>query len=179
MNEDISMTTNEIRSKSVDHTRTRSSLTRSSAIYIDEIRRIEEEEQYGLNILNNRFANYLNKIKILADKNITLHHQIDETHRKYMEDNEEEQRNLSEIQFNNLRQELNKEFKSLLLYQTRFQRADYDKKYYKNKLKYFSTTNQSQQQLDNYIYELNLLKEQYKKQEENLQVIFQDILFDF
>jgi len=196
--EQVSMTTKEqhkrttiyhqiastIHAKSADYPRTASPLissfeTRSSKIYIDEIRQREEEER-GLNLLNNRFANYLNQIKILGDKNINLRHQIDEIYQKYTEHIEEENQsdnkkpNSSEIELNNLRKQINEEVRAQTLIQIRLQRADYDKKYYKNKLKFFSTTHQIQilqQQLDANLYELNFFKEQYQKQEQNLQVI--------
>jgi hypothetical protein len=171
--------TSKIRAKSADYPRTASpmvssSKTRSSTLYVNGLFRIEEEER-GLNTLNNRFAIYLNKIKTLGDININLRRQIDDIYQKYMGYS-------SEIEFNNLRRQLNDELGKSLSLQICLQHADYDKKYYKNKLKIFSTADQDQiikQQFDASLYELNLLKEQYQKKEQNLQVIkdFQFYLF--
>jgi hypothetical protein len=191
--EDVSMTTQEqqtritsdVRAKSADYSQTGSSMmssmkTRTSSIYTDQIRRIQEEEERGLNTLNNRFADYLNQIKSLGDININLRHQIDDIYKKYTENIEEENQiddktsHSFEIEYNNLHRQLINELQKLISFQIRFQRADYDKKYYKTKVKLFSSTDQIQimkQQLDANLYELNLLKERYQKQEKNLQVI--------
>jgi hypothetical protein len=177
---------NGIRSKSADYPRTTpavvssSSNTRSTTIYTDQFHRIKnEDEKRGLTKLNNRFANYLNKIKNLADINIKLRHEIDDIHKKYMRYNEEEKPldnendNSLEIQCNNVRRQLNNELRKLISSQIRLQRADHDKKFYRNKLKLFSTSEQNhsiKQQLDANSYELNCLKEQYEKQNKDLQV---------
>jgi hypothetical protein len=187
--EDISMTTishhktDTIRAKSVDYPRIASPRissfkTRSSMIYIDELRRKEAEEERGLNLLNNRFANYLEQIKTLGERNIQLRRQIDDIHQKYTKHIEEEKpknSNASEIECNHLRQQLNNESQKLISSKIRLQRADHDQKYYQNQFKFFSTTEQIhiiKQQFDASLYELNQLKEQYRKQEQNLQVIF-------
>jgi hypothetical protein len=177
--EDVSMTTQEqqtsdVRSKSTDYSQTGSSImssikTRASSIYTDQIRRIQEEEERGLNTLNICFADYLNKIKNLGDININLRRQIEE---EKQIDNKTS--NSFEIEYNYLRQQLMNESQILISCQIRLQRANYDKKYYKNKVKLFSATDQIQimkQQFDANLYELNLLKEQYEKQEKSLQVI--------
>jgi hypothetical protein len=176
---------NGIRAKSADYPRrtppvvsSSSSKTRSTMIYEDELYRIKnEDEKRGLTKLNNRFANYLNKIKNLADINIKLRHEIDDIHKEYMKYNEGEK---LEIQCNDVRRQLNNELQKLISSQIRLQRADHDKKFYKNKLKLFSTSEQShsiKQQLDANLYELNCLKEQYEKQNKDLQVKRFSILF--
>jgi hypothetical protein len=170
-----------IRTKSADFPRTVlpmefSFKSRSSTILIDELHRMEKEEQ-ELNTLNNRFATYLNKIINLGDMNVKLRRQIDDIHQTYKENGKENApigRNLLETEFNNIRRQLNTELQKLIFVRTQFQRADYDKKYYKNQLKFFSTSDQLatvQQQFDANLYELNLLKEQHAKQIEELQVI--------
>jgi hypothetical protein len=85
-----------------------------------------------------------------------------------------------EIQCNDVRRQLNNELQKLISSQIRLQRADHDKKFYKNKLKLFSTSEQShsiKHQLDANLYELNCLKEQYEKQNKDLQVKRFSILF--
>ncbi|CAF4175052.1 unnamed protein product, partial [Rotaria magnacalcarata] len=112
---------------------------------------------------------YLNKVKSLANINIDLRQKIVNVLQGNVE---EEKSNSLEIKFNHLRQELNDELQRLISINVRLQRADYDKKYYYHKIRSFSNSNQRQimtQQLDSSLYELNLLKEQYTKQQENLQ----------
>lgn len=163
----------ETRSKSVDFLSKISSMessfkTRSSAIHIDELHRIEKEEQ-ELNQLNHRFATYLNKIIHLGEMNIHLRRQIDEVRRKYLENKEN---SLAE-QLKTIQREMNIEVGKLTHVQTRLQRTTYDKKYYRTQLQLFSTTDQQstmKQQLDANLDELNLLKQQYKKQMADLQV---------
>ncbi|CAF4588688.1 unnamed protein product [Rotaria sp. Silwood1] len=155
-----------------------SSSTRASTIHVNELHKTEDDNgKIELTTLNNHFENYLNQIKILANRNINLRHEIANILQTYMSPMEEEKQNDNknscslEIEFNNLRQQLNHELRKLIKIQTRLQRADYDKKYYKNKVRLFSKSDQYQiiqQQLDAYVYELNLLKEQYEKQEQNL-----------
>jgi hypothetical protein len=172
---------NSVRTKSADFPRTAlpmefSFKTRSSTIFIDELHRMEKEEQ-ELNTLNNRFATYLKKIINLGDINIKLRRQIDDIHQNFMghvKENEPIDHHLLEKEFNNIRRQLNIELRNLISFQTQFNRADYDKKYYKSQLKLFSTSDQLaiiQQQFDANLYVLNSLKEQYGKQIEELQVI--------
>ena len=159
----------EIRSKSVDFRSMESSFkTRSSAVHIDELHRIEKEEQ-ELNQLNHRFATYLNKISHLGEMNIHLRRQIDEFRREYLENKE----NSPAKQLKTIQREMNIEVGQLTHVQTRLQRATYDKKYYRNQWQLFSTTDQQstmQQQLNANLYELSLLKQQYNRQMADLQV---------
>jgi hypothetical protein len=176
--------TGSTRSKSADYPRRASSMvssskTRLTTISVDEVRRTSEDERHRLTILNNRFADYLDRIKTLADRNINLRRQIDAIYQKYTGYNDEKESNYtknhrsSEIEFDNLRRQLNNELRQLISTQIRFQRADYDKKIYKNKFKFFSTSDQNQlmqQQLNSNLYELDLLKQQYDKRNQELQV---------
>ncbi|CAF0805978.1 unnamed protein product [Rotaria sordida] len=175
----------DIHVKNVDYfqpasTMISSSNTHETEIHVDKFHQTEDNdnEKIELTTLNNHFENYLNKIKILANININLRHEIVNILQTYMGHMKEEKQNdnnnnsnSSEIEFNNLRRQLNNELQKLISIQTRLQRADYDTKYYKNKVKLFSKSNQYeiiQQQLNVNLYELNLLKEQFEKQQESL-----------
>ncbi|CAF3796294.1 unnamed protein product [Rotaria sordida] len=177
----------DIHVKNVDYfqpasTMISSSNTHETEIHVDKFHQTEDNdnEKIELTTLNNHFENYLNKIKILANININLRHEIVNILQTYMGHMKEEKQNdnnnnsnSSEIEFNNLRRQLNNELQKLISIQTRLQRADYDTKYYKNKVKLFSKSNQYeiiQQQLNVNLYELNLLKEQFEKQQESLLV---------
>ncbi|CAF0801082.1 unnamed protein product [Adineta steineri] len=167
---------NGIRAKSADSIRTKSTIMSTSRSTITDInehyRKNADNEKNGLTILNNRFENYLNQIKNLADKNIDLRHQIDAIYQTHMEHNENDKS--PEIETRNLRQKLNNELRQFLSCKIRLQRADHDKKYYRNKLQYFSTSEQEQlikQKLNGDIYELDFLKEQYGKKQNDLQSI--------
>lgn len=136
-----------------------------------------DHDKFNLALLNNHFENHLNKIKNLADLNINLRQQIAHVAQTYMvyskDENNENSSYVLGIKSNNIRQQLNKESRQLIAINTRLQRANYDKKYYKDQVNLFSYSNQYQllkQQFDSTTEELNLLKEQYKKQEEYLQV---------
>ncbi|CAF2908764.1 unnamed protein product [Rotaria sp. Silwood2] len=175
----------DIHAKNADHFQPASTMISSSSIHttkmpVDELYQTEDDDKkIELTTLNNHFENYLNQIKILANKNINLRHEIVNILQTYMGHMEEEKENNNknssslEIEFNNLRRQLNNELRKLISTQTRLQHADYDKKYYKNKVKIFSNSDQYQiiqQQFNAYLYELNLLKEQYEKEEQNLLV---------
>ena len=170
------------RSKSADFLRRippmDSSFTaRFSTIHIDELCRTEKDER-ELNQLNHRFASYLNKIIHLGERNIHLRRQIDDIQQKSMDNNESTQRR----DLINIQREMNKEFGKSIPFQTRLQRATYDKKYYRQQLQLSSTTEQLsnlQQQLSAHLYELNLLKEQHEKQVADLQVRRNSSLFLF
>ena len=141
---------------------TESSFTaRSNTILVKEFQQIEKDG-HELNTLNHRFATYLNKIIKLGEININLRRQIDDFYQNY--------RNSPEP----IVRQLNSEFQNLISLQIRTQHADYDRKYYQNQLKSLSTSDQLraiQQQLNTYLYELNLLKNQYENQVKDLQVI--------
>ncbi|CAF4116094.1 unnamed protein product, partial [Rotaria magnacalcarata] len=158
----------DIPEKSIDFARSTSKMTATTTMRLSTIHE-DEDDKVGLAKLNNDFENYLNKVKSLANINIDLRQKIVNVLQGNVE---EEKSNSLEIKFNNLRQELNDELQRLISINVRLQRADYDKKYYYHKIRAFSNSNQLQimtQQLDSSLYELNLLKEQYTKQQENLQ----------
>lgn len=166
--------------------------TRSSVVYIDEIRSAEEEgEKQELNILNSRFGNYLDKIKQLATVNTNLRRQVDDAYRKYMghidgqliENNNNNNKTKiyqhpSEIKLNNLRKQINDEVRAQTLIQIRLQRADYDIKFYQKNIKILASHEQKQteqirimrQQLEVNILELDQLKRQYDRRGQDLQV---------
>jgi hypothetical protein len=183
--------------------------TRSSTGYIDELRTAQEEgEKRELNILNDRFGNYLDKIKHLANINANLRRQVDDAYRKYIGHTDEQQielnnnKNLikkyqhpSEIKLNNLRKQINDEVRAQTLIQIRLQRADYDIKFYQKNIKLLTTHDhkQSEQihlmrhQLEVNLNELEQLKQQYERREQDLQVkinfsfenFFGDFLFRY
>ncbi|CAF3620939.1 unnamed protein product [Rotaria socialis] len=158
----------DISEKMIDFTRPTPKMTTPTAIRLSTIDE-DEDDKVGLAKLNNNFENYLTKVKILANINIDLRQEIVNV---LQSNAEEEKSNSLEIKFNHLRQELNDELKRLVSIYVRLQRADYDKKYYYHKIRSFSNSDQLQivtQQLDSSVYELNLLKQQYVQQEENLQ----------
>ncbi|CAF0993442.1 unnamed protein product [Adineta ricciae] len=127
-----------------------------------------EDEQEGLNVLNNRFASYLEKIKELADLNIILRTQIDNFHQTYKPTQLSFQTELQK-----LRRQLNQELRQYLASQLRLERAEYDRKYYRNKLQLFSSTQQLQtlqQKLEADQFELGFLKEHYEKQQQDIQL---------
>ncbi|CAF1521789.1 unnamed protein product [Adineta ricciae] len=139
----------------------RSTTKRLSAIDI-------EDEQEGLNILNNRFASYLEKIRELADLNVILRTQIDNFRQTYKPTQLSFQ---SELQ--KLRRQLNQELRQYLTSQLRLERAEYDRKFYRNKLQLFSSTEKLQilqQKLETDQFELDFLKEHYEKQQQDLQL---------
>jgi hypothetical protein len=169
--------------------------TRSSTAYIDELRATEDEgEKRELNLLNSRFGNYLDKIKHLANINANLRQQVDDAYRKYMGHTDiginklsKQYQHPSEIQLNNLRKQINDEVRSQTLIQIRLQRADYDIKFYQNNLKLLASNDQKQseqirimrQKLEANLHELEQLKRQYEKREQDLQVNKFDLLFFF
>ncbi|CAF1158308.1 unnamed protein product [Didymodactylos carnosus] len=57
---------------------------RTSTMFIDEHTTRQNGEKHELKMLNNRFEDYLNKIKHLADINSNLRRQINEAYRRYM-----------------------------------------------------------------------------------------------
>ncbi|UJR09001.1 hypothetical protein I4U23_013251 [Adineta vaga] len=166
----------------------RSSRIRSSTIYIDEIHTTQKEgEKRELDTLNDRFGNYLDKIKQLANINTNLRQQVDQAYRKYIGHTEEEQecnrknsvkkyQHPCEIQLNRLRKQINEEVRAQTVLQIRIQRADFDSKFYQNNIKLLTTHDQKQseqirqmrQQLDVNIQELEHLKRQYERQEKDL-----------
>jgi len=169
----------------------RTTSSRSSTVYIDELRATEEEgEKRELNILNQRFGNYLDKIKYLATINANLRRQVDDAYRKYMGHTDEQHMELnnnnmikryqhpSEIQLNNLRQQINDEVRTQTLIQIRLQRADYDIKFYQKNIKLLTPHEHKQaeqirtmrQQLEANLHELEQLKRQYENREQDLQV---------
>ena len=175
-------------SRSSRTTNKRNNSTRSSTVFIDELRLTQEEgEKRELNTLNNRFINYLNKIKHLANINANLRRQVDEAYRKYIGHTDEQQIEInnekkyqhpSEIQLNNLRKQINNEVRVQTLLQIRLQRADYDIKFYQNNIKLLSKYDYKQseqvctmkQQLEINLHELEQLKRQYEQREQDLQV---------
>lgn len=175
-----------LRSKSADYlqhvsTAMSSLNTRSATIHVDKIHSIHnmDYEKRELTALNNHFEKYLSKIKTLADMNIKLRRKILLINQTYMDHSNDvgqtdnQSRNSLETQYINLRRQLNNELGKLVIVVIRLQRADYDTKYYKNKVQLFSETDRNQileQQLNANLYELNLLKQQYEKQDQELQV---------
>ena len=150
-----------------------------TTINIDEPHWIEDNDKTRiLTILNNHFANYLDKIRELGNKNIYLRQQIVSVNEKYTgymdeKSNGSNNYNSLEIELNNLRRQFSQELRQLISEEFHFQRADYDRKYYKNQIRLFSESDSSQiiiQQLDANLYELNLLKQQYEKEEQELLV---------
>jgi hypothetical protein len=166
--------------------------TSSSKIYIDELHTAQQEgEKHELNTLNARFGNYLDKIKHLANINANLRRQVDDAYRKYMGHTEDQQidgndqtkiikryQHPSESQLNSLRKQINDEVRVHTLIHIRLQRADYDIKFYQNNIKLLLKHDQNQsdqvrivrQQLEANIHELEQLKHQYERREQDLQV---------
>lgn len=165
-------------SKNVD--RNRMSKKSSRTTNIDEIRTIEiEGEKRELNLLNNRFGNYLDKIKHLAQINAHLHRQVDDAYRKYIGPTDSKSSSHPiPIQLTQFRERINEEVRAQTLIQIRLQRAQYDLKFYQNNIKIFAQYDQQQsqqvqlmrQQLQFTLEELQQLKEQYQKREEDVQV---------
>ena len=168
--------------------------TRSSTVYIDDLRTTEQEgEKRELNTLNDRFGNYLDKIKNLVNINTTLRRQVDDAYRKYightdelhldMNDNKKYQ-HPSEIQLNHLRKQINDEVRAQTVIQIRLQRADYDIKFHQNNIKIISSHDQKQseqtrtmrQQFEVNFQELEQLKRQYESREQDLQVSYTSAL---
>jgi hypothetical protein len=180
-------------SRSTNERSNRTIGTRSSTTYIDELLVSQQEgEKRELNILNNRFGNYLDKIKHLATINANLRRQVDDAYRKYMGHTDEQQielnnnnKNLikkyqhpSEIQLDNLRKQINDEVRAQTLIQIRLQRAEYDIKFYQKNIKLLTSHDYKQsqqiqatrQQLEANLHELEQLKQQYERREQDLQV---------
>lgn len=133
--------------------------TRSSLIDIDE-------EEYELNTLNTRFANYLEKIKDLGAIHLDLRRQIDEIRSTQTINSTIEQK------FFQFRRQLNLESSKLNLFQIRFQHAEHEKKFYKNQIHQLTNLNETfalQQQLNAYADELNVLVQHYANQQHDLQ----------
>jgi len=135
----------------------------------------------------------LDKIKHLANINANLRRQVDDAYRKYMGHTDEQQIQLNntnnknlikkyqhpfESQLNNLRKQINDEVRAQTLIQIRLQRADYDIKFYQKNIKLLTTHDhkQSEQirlmrhQLEANLNELEQLKQQYERREQDLQV---------
>lgn len=159
----------------------------SSTIFINEVHTTQKEcEKRELNLLNNRFGNYLDRIKNLANTNANLHRQVDDTYRKYMGHSEEQQtdnekrtyQNPLEIQLKNLRKQINNEVRAQTLVQIRLQRAEYDLNFYQNNIKLLSTHEHKQseqiknmkKQIEINVNELEQLKQQYDNREQDLRV---------
>lgn len=184
------------RAKSVDRSRQSSSKSprthrsrHSSTAYIDELRTTEiEGEKRELNLLNDRFGNYLEKIKYLAQINAQLRRQVDDAYRRYIGQTDEKSSTTlhpTRIQLNHLREQLNEEVRTQIHIQIRLQRAEYDIKFYQNNIKTFAQYDQQQsqqvqlmrQQLQFTLEELQTLKEQYQKREQDLQVEHEFLCF--
>ena len=132
--------------------------------------------------MNDRFGSYLEKIKSLAHINASLRRQVDDAYRKYIghTDGLTEQiyQHPSERQLSQLRQQINEEVRAQTLIQIRLQRADYDVKFYRTNLHHLSTHDRQQseqirtmrQQLDVNLHELEQLREEYQRREQDLQV---------
>lgn len=133
-------------------------------------------EKRELNLLNNRFGNYLEKIKHLATINAHLRRQVDDVYRKYID---EKSPHASQLQLNYLRDQINEEVRAQTTIQIRLQRAEYDIKFYQNNMKLFATVDQQQsqqiqqmrQQFQFSVHEFEQLKEQYQHRERDLQVL--------
>ncbi|UJR37209.1 hypothetical protein I4U23_029918 [Adineta vaga] len=146
-------------------------VSKNRAKSADYSRMKTEDEQQGMNILNNRFANYLDKIKNLADININLRTEIENIHETYMKNDSNHL--VSQTEFTDLRRQLNNQLRQYVVTQIRLQRADYDRRFYRNKLQIFSSTEKFQslqQKLESDTYELSFLKEQYEKQQMDFQL---------
>ena len=147
----------------------------------DESRTTElEGEKRELNLLNNRFGNYLEKIKHLATINAHLRRQVDDVYRKHIGHTDEKTPHASQLQLNYLRDQINEEVRAQTAIQIRLQRAEYDIKFYQNNMKLFATVDQQQsqqiqqmrQQFQFSVHEFEQLKEQYQHRERDLQVPF-------
>jgi len=187
---DISNTTTPSQMSRVANVRTDG--TRSSTVYIDELHATQEEsEKRELNTLNNRFGNYLDKIKNLVNINTNLRRQVDDAYRKYIGHTEEQHIGIndnknfiqkyqhpSEIQLNNLRKQINEEVRGQTLIQIRLQRADFNIKFYQNNIKLLTSHDKKhseqirsmRQQLEANLQELEHIKRQYERREQDLNV---------
>ena len=156
---------------------------RSSTLYLDQLCKTQKEgEKHELNALNNRFGNYLEKIKYLANVNANLRRQVDEAYRKYIGHTDAESaktsQHPSEAQLNQLRQQINAEVRAQTLIQVRLQRANYDIKFYQDNLKLLAAHDKKQSDqtrlmrhhLEGNIHELEQLRRQYESREQDLQV---------
>jgi hypothetical protein len=147
----------------------------------------EGSEKRELDALNNRFKDYLDRIKILANINTELRRQVDNVYQKSTKHiNEEEEinkenvihlyRHSSEIEFNSLRKQINNQVREQISTQIRSHRAEYDRKFYGNSIKLWLTYDQKDQiqiikhQFEASLHELDLLKTIYEKQKQDLQV---------
>lgn len=138
----------------------------------------DEGEKHELNLLNNRFGNYLEKIKHLATINAHLRRQVDDAYRKCVGHTDDKTPHPSQLQLNYLRDQITEEVRAQTTIQIRLQRAEYDMKFYQNNIKLFSTVDQQQsqqiqqmrQQLQFSVEEFEQLKEQYSHRERDLQV---------
>ena len=137
-----------------------------------------EGEKQELNTLNERFGNYLSKIKSLVHINAQLRRQVDEAYRKYIGHAEGIEQHPSEGQLAQLRQQINEGVRAQTSIQIRWQRAEYDVKFYRKNLKLFAVHEQQrseqlrtiQQQLDGNLQELEQLQQEYQRREHDLQV---------
>ncbi|CAF0879005.1 unnamed protein product [Adineta steineri] len=191
-----STSTSTINTSHVPQTTNRTMGIRSSTAYINELHKpAKEGEKRELNTLNNRFENYLDKIKNLVNANTNLRRQVNDVYRKYIghtQDEEAEQQteindnkqqsikkyqHPSEIQLNSLRKKINEEVHAQSLLQIRLQRADFDINFYQNNMKLLTSHDQKhseqirhmRQQLEINLQELEHLKRQYERQEQDLQ----------
>ena len=171
------------RAKSADGRSRSTTANRSSTLYLDQLCKTQKEgEKTELNALNNRFGNYLEKIKYLANVNANLRRQVDDAYRKYIGHTDAEStktsQHPSEAQLNQLRQQINAEVRAQTLIQVRLQRADYDIKFYTDNLKLLAAHDKKQSDqtrlmrhhLEGNIHELEQLRRQYESREQDLQV---------
>ena len=156
-----------------------SRVSRLSTNFIDELRSNEHDnEKRQLNTLNERFENYLNKIKNLATLNEKLRRQVDAAYREYIGRGEANAVHPSESQLNALRQQINEHVRAQNLIQIRLQRAEYDTKFYQTNVKLLLAHDQKHNELvptlkkkcDATRLELAEIKQKFEEREKDLQV---------
>lgn len=124
-----------------------------------------------LSSLNQRFSQYLDKIKTLAQINANLHRQVEEAYRKYTGQSYGE----SQLELNRLRDEITAAVRGQTTIQLRSQRAEYDRQFYLNALKSFPPDQSKQiqameEQLKGKRNLVERLHQEYQKKEENVQL---------
>jgi hypothetical protein len=166
-------------------------VARSSRIYIDQLRTKEyEDERRELTTLNDRFDTYIERIKSLVNINGNLRRQVNQAYRKCIADMNEQSidTNISnnvrvdqhplETPLNQLRQHINDNVQMQTLIDIRLQRADYDINFYRLQLTQLNDHERKQnerirtmqQQLQSNLHELEQLKQQHHRYEDELQV---------